>query len=316
MLLNCLEHISRRELKGAEVIVVEAADLPEPAEADAVKYLKIPSGEAGFSRQRNLGIKNASGEYIIFIDDDIEITDGWFDALTRYTLVPDGSAGAIGATFPHVNGASLISFSEGVMGHPGGGFRLHALSDNKDLVLSQISTCNTILKKSIVEAAGGFDERTIFGSEDTDLSMRITEKLGGGKFRYLPGALVWHYSKTRYSDMCAWYFRRGRADADLLRHHSVHLSYFISTAVSIKIVFVAAGSYIFGLWFAPVSFFLWYFVQLFRTGFMFNYFYLYDFTRTKRMAALFCFPLIKLSADLMFDLGRAKGLCGGIRGEG
>ena len=57
----------------------------------------------------------------------------------------------MGSVFPKRENANIVSFSIGVIGHPGGGFRLHNYSKTCDINLSQVATCNTILKKAIIE---------------------------------------------------------------------------------------------------------------------------------------------------------------------
>ena len=83
-LIRLLELINKN-LKGYsdyEVIVVEATD-DLTTFKDNILHIKIPLKDAGFSYQRNIGVERASGEFIIFIDDDIEITSEWFNEITK-----------------------------------------------------------------------------------------------------------------------------------------------------------------------------------------------------------------------------------------
>ncbi len=306
-LTNGLESLLKSVPKNLEIIIVEASDILEELSVDGnIKHIRIPKMEAGFSAQRNLGVKNATGEYIIFIDDDEEITNDWFENLTRVIKENKEIAGAMGTTFPIPKNANIISFSEGVMGHPGGGFRFHNFSKGKVISISQVTGCNMILKKSVIEEAGYFDFRNFHGGEDTDLGIRITKKFGVNQFRYIPNALLWHYSKTNFFDMCRWYLRRGIADAELFLKHTVHIKYLISTSVILKILPVMVLSFIFNWMILPGAFFIWYFLQISRTRFMFSYFYPYNFSSTKKIITFLLFPFIKLTADIMFDFGRIK----------
>jgi GT2 family glycosyltransferase len=300
--LSILTTVLKSNLSNAQIIVVEATELA-PIRDEAIRYIRIPLKEAGFSHQRNIGQESCRSEHIIFIDDDVEITRSWFSELTRSMQEDKDALGIMGAVFPSSPG--IIGYCEGLLGHPGGGLRLHYFSKNKIIPLSEFSTCNTIIKKYVLDAVGGFDTRLKYGGEDTDLSIRIMEKFGKNRFRYDPNALVYHKPRNSIRKIMPWYIRRGKADAELFLSHSSHIKYLFSSSILLKIFpLVFAGWLLKSFLILIVAFFAWYALQLARYKFMFNYFYIYHFSKTKKVMTLFLFPLIKLLADLMFDLGR------------
>jgi glycosyltransferase involved in cell wall biosynthesis len=67
-----------------EVVVVEEAD--KPAEVKGVKYIFIPRMNKGFGYARNIGIKNAKGEIIVFTDDDCIVEGNWQSHLRMIKL--------------------------------------------------------------------------------------------------------------------------------------------------------------------------------------------------------------------------------------
>lgn len=285
-----------------EIVVVEAIN-QDDLECEVIKYIKIPVEEAGFGHQRNIGVENAAGELILFVDDDVIITEGWYSKLLSSLSEEKNALAVMGSVFP-LN-PSLVGFCEGVLGHPGGGFRLHDHSKNKIMALSQVATLNTVFKRSALEDAGSFDKNLKYGSEDTDLSIRITKKFGKNLFRYAPEALVYHKPRNRIDKIIPWYIRRGKADADLFLKHSTHLNYLISSSILLKIIpFLLLGLIFKNLFIIIGVFLLWYLFQLRRHRFMFSYFKIYNFTKTKEVLTFLAFPLIKFLADLMFDLGR------------
>lgn len=296
--------LSLKELKSYdeyEIIVVEATDDAGDLEEDIV-YIKIPLKDAGFSYQRNIGVERAQGEFIIFIDDDIEITKNWFEALTK--PLPQDKFGAMGAVFPQKDGANIVSFSIGVLGHPGGGFRLHSYSKGKEIVLSQVATCNTILRKRIIEEVGMFNLKNRFGSEDSDLSLRVIRSYGKDRFLYRPDALVYHETHRNIIKAVKWYIRRGRADIDLLFIDMIHLSYVFETSLLIKFLILSIVGFIFGFKVFLVGVVLWYLYQIYKYRFMVNYFCFYNFSLPYKALIVVLFPLLKFIFDLSFDLGR------------
>jgi len=292
---------------GFEIVVVEATD-EDDLVCPAAKYIRIPAEKSGFGCQRNLGAKNASAEFILFVDDDVVLAPGWYSRLVSTAEAEGDSLGVMGAVFPLE--PSLVGFCEGVLGHPGGGFRLHHAAQGRICPLSQVATLNTIMKKSVIEEVGGFDEQLKYGSEDSDISIRITLKYGPNKFRYDPGALVYHKPRNRIDKIIPWYIRRGKADADLVLKHPSHRRYFFSSSILLKIIPVALLSWILQTaWIMAGAFILWSSLQLIRNRFMRDYFKTAHFGRAKRALCLILFPGIKLTADLMFDVGRILRLC-------
>ncbi len=285
-----------------EIVVVEATN-QEDLDCRAINYIKIPVEEAGFGHQRNIGVKNSKGELILFLDDDIVLSEGWYGKLLSSLSQEKNALAVMGSVFPLK--PSLVGFCEGVLGHPGGGFRLHYQSKNKTMTLDQVATLNTVFKRSALEAAGLFDKNLRYGAEDTELSIRITKKFGKKKFRYAPGALVYHKPRNRIGRIIPWYIRRGKADADLFLKHSTHLNYLISSSILLKIIPFLLLVLIFKIFFLIIAgFLLWYLFQLRRHRFMSSYFKIYNFSRSQQLLTFLAFPLIKFLADLMFDLGR------------
>jgi GT2 family glycosyltransferase len=306
ILRNCLDKLFEFKVdKKADIVVVDASKNNFSYERiNQIRYIKIDPKNKGFSNQRNIGIKNAYTPYIIFIDDDVEITKDWFDKFTsEFEKYEDKIFGAMGAVFPKKS--NLISFICGVLGHPGGGFRFHNFSKGNNIFLSQVATCNTILNKKIVEDIGMFDPQNKFGSEDSELCLRIIKRYGNNKFLYIPSVIVWHYSPESFLRFIKWYIRRGISDIDLYLKHSIHLNYVIKTSIVLKFLILLIFSLIdIKIFFAGI--FVYYFYQLFKHRFMFDYFKYYSFNFTERIYIFLVFPFLKLVADLMFDFGRIK----------
>lgn len=286
-----------------EKVVVEAIDSSDVLDFE-IKHIRVELSNAGFSTQRNIGVINSSGEYIIFIDDDIEITQDWFDNLTKeFEKVKEKYIGAMGVVFPKRENANFISFCIGVLGHPGGGFRLHYYSQGKILELSQVATCNTILKKDALLDIGMFNTENKYGSEDSDLCLRVINKYGSNKFIYIPTALVWHDTHRNLFKMIKWYVRRGKADIDLFLVSKLHYKYVLQTSLLLKFFMF----YILGFFNRFVFLSLcgiWFLFQLWKYRFMWRYFKIYNFSFLYQIFTFILFPIVKFIADFSFDFGR------------
>ncbi len=302
-LLNCLSSLLPETAGRAEVVVAEVCADASPLPGSGVKHLRLSPEEAGFSPQRNAGVKAAAGEFVVFIDDDIEVPAGWFAALTAGPRSEPGVTGWMGPVFPKPAGP--VSFLTGVLGHPGGGFRLHHYAAGQVVPLPQIATCNTVLRRSAILEAGGFDPAFRFGSEDSELSIRLGAGAAAPVFRYLPGALAWHLSKDSLPAALKWYVRRGIADADLFMVHRSHRAYALRSSLALKIAPVLLASPFFPS-LLPAALAAWYLVQLWRMRFMFAYFTHYGFSAARRLAVFCLAPAFRFAADLAMDWGRAK----------
>lgn len=91
---TCLQSLTRQTLQKDcwEVIIIKNGplkgsmpldDLPTLFPTQSLRILNIP--QAGVSNARNIGIENALGDYICFIDDDDWVSDDYLEKLSRNT---------------------------------------------------------------------------------------------------------------------------------------------------------------------------------------------------------------------------------------
>ena len=85
-----LESLTRQELFDFEVIIVEdGSSISSQEVADSylgslpiLRYIAVPNG--GPSRARNIGAREARGEYIIILDSDVVVPAGYLSAVDDY----------------------------------------------------------------------------------------------------------------------------------------------------------------------------------------------------------------------------------------
>lgn len=144
-------------------------DLTEIEPALAVTVFE--QDEPGQCTARNRAIRAATGELLLFIDDDDEIgPDLIADHLRRLVDGIDASSGGV---------------DDATAGPPPPGFRHRRASDN-------FPTNNTMLRRAALERSGLFDPVFDRGSRaDHDLGMRL--HLSGAMLIYDPDVLVFHH---------------------------------------------------------------------------------------------------------------------------
>lgn len=160
-----------------------------------------------FPAINNFGAKHASGEYLLFLNNDTEImNEDSIEELLGYCMRRD--VGAVGARLYYEDGtiqhAGVIVGLGGVAGHAFPAYPHDAVGYFGRIVMAQdysaVTAACIMVKKSVFEETGGFDEGFAVAFNDIDLCLKIREK--GWLIVYNPYAELSHYeSKSRgYED--------------------------------------------------------------------------------------------------------------------
>jgi O-antigen biosynthesis protein len=202
--LACLRSIAHAETRASyEVVVVD--DDPGRDIADAlagVEHLRVVRHERnqGFVEACNRGAREARGEELVFLNNDVLVGDGWLDRLLA-TREEFPEAGAVGAKLVFPNGllqeAGGIVRSDGSPGNYGLGGDAGAPAHDTARPVDYVSAAALLIARPLFTELGGFDAafRPAF-FEDTDLAFRIRER--GLAVIYQPGAVVVHFGGASY----------------------------------------------------------------------------------------------------------------------
>lgn len=129
--------------------------------------------EPNRARARNAGVAAASGEVILFVDDDVVVPPFFVAAHLRVHETE---------RFPHVAAGPIINV-------PSAGVRPVPTFRNASNAF--FCTCNVSLPKSTFLAVGGFDEAfDKYGWEDTELGVRL--RAYDVKRRFIWNGYLWH----------------------------------------------------------------------------------------------------------------------------
>jgi len=190
-----------------QVVVLEETDDPRQP-ASWVDYHTIPVRNLGFGFARNAALRFARHPLVIFTDDDCTVAPDWIRELTGPLLESPDIAAVGGAVLVPACGA--VGQCENILGFPGGGMRYVHTASGQTVRRSTFSTCNCAVRRSAIDAAGGFDESMIYGGEDERISRAIGR---GGTIVYRPGAVVYHRPRDSLRSVFGWFVRRGYAQA-------------------------------------------------------------------------------------------------------
>ncbi len=163
----------------------------------AGRFRYISELKQGLSNARNAGIRQARGEVLAFVDDDVTVEPRWLHDLTANLF--DGQwAGAGGRILPPA-GFSPPPWLE-LRGPWGQGGALCAQFDlgdaPRELNEEPPYGTNMAFRKETFEKYGGFrvdmgrSGNSLIGNEDTEFGRRLMS--AGERLRYEPSAIVYH----------------------------------------------------------------------------------------------------------------------------
>jgi GT2 family glycosyltransferase len=207
---RCLKSIfEKTSYPNFEVLLMDNETTDQSALALMKEYpvRQIPfPNPFNFSRANNLGSAAATGELLLFLNNDTEIiAEDWLQHLAYYTQQADvGAAGAVLAyedrTVQHAGVAlgmrgtadhTMRRFPLGADGYAG------SLSCAREV--SVVTGACLMIRKSVYEEIGGFNEHYFTAYQDVDVCLRLRRR--GLRIICTPRALLHHHefiSRTSY----------------------------------------------------------------------------------------------------------------------
>lgn len=212
------------------------------------------------SVKRSLSIRDARGDFLIFIDDDAYPEKNMLDLLDRD--FQDEKIAAIGGPAITPESDSFLQKVSGAvyLSSFGGNFPERYYSIGKKRLVSDWPSVNLSVRKNIFQKIGGFD-CDFWPGEDTKLCLDIIDKLQEkNKILYDPEVIVWHHRREglfRHLKQIAGYGLHRGFFARKFPKTSFRFCYFVPGAFFIYIL----------LGWIPALFFPWY-LKLYLAGWL------------------------------------------------
>lgn len=249
-----LQSMTRQTLTDFEVIVVEDGSVRDcknvcdsyAGRLDLHYHMKENSGPG---QSRNYGAERARGEYLIILDSDVVLPDGYLQSVDdELKARPADAFGGPDCAHPSFTPTQkAISYSMTSFFTTGG-----IRGGKKKMDKFYPRSFNMGIRRDVYMALGGFS-RMRFG-EDIDFSIRIFK--AGHACRLFPGAWVWHKRRTDFRKFFRQVYNSGIARINLYKKYPeslkiVHLmpaAFTAGTAVLVVLAAVMCQP----LWLAPI----------------------------------------------------------------
>lgn len=196
-LKTCLDALSRQTFHSYETIVVDNGSNDGSCKVvensyPSVKLLRLPNNY-GFSRAVNEGIKRASGEYVVLLNNDTEVTEEWLSNLIG-CIERNRNLFSCSSKMIRYHDREIIDDAGDeytILGWAykrGDGEQASKYSLNNEVFSSCAGAA--IYRKEIFNEIGYFDERFFAYLEDVDICYRA--KAYGYENMYCSNAIVYH----------------------------------------------------------------------------------------------------------------------------
>ena len=228
ILSTCLQSLHLEKRNHMEVIVVDNGSAPEnqaAVEANIlglkVSYLYRPM-EFNFSRMCNLGAESATGRYLLFLNDDMEMCDNdWAEVMRKKASKEYVGAVGLKLYYPdsvRIQHAGIVNLPVGPV------HKLQFMEDDRDYYFGRnagalncvaVTGACLMIEKAKFNEVGGFKESLRVAYNDVELGFALVER--GYQNVVVNERYGWHHeSLSRGNDETKEKLRRLERERELL----------------------------------------------------------------------------------------------------
>jgi cellulose synthase/poly-beta-1,6-N-acetylglucosamine synthase-like glycosyltransferase len=230
-----IHHIQNLEFQDWEAIVI-SDQIEENPWIDDSRIKMFSSGAVGPAKKRDLGVRESSGDVIVFLDDDsypsqnlLSVLKKGFENLEVAAIGGPGITPESNTNLQKISGAVFLSKFTG--GNPERYIPVGLICEVDDW-----PTVNFAIRRSVFLSVGGFNSK-YWPGEDTEFCLKLKEQ--NYKIFYFPTAVVWHHRREGLARHLRQIGNYGLHRGYFARHlpgNSLKIRYFLPSIVSLLFI--------------------------------------------------------------------------------
>jgi len=196
---------------------------------EQVKIVKLKDNN--YCKALNEGIKNSSGKFVAFLNNDTKVESRWLVELVA-VISADEKIGAVGSKIlffnKRINSTGILEFPNFYINHKGFNEKDDGQYDKTQRV-DCLSGASILFRRECLDDVGFFDEDFVFYYDEVDYARRCRDKWD---LIFVPESVVYHeYAGTIGADskMFKYYVERNRL-LFVAKHHPEKLAAAISSS--------------------------------------------------------------------------------------
>lgn len=254
-LAQCLDSLNRAlEGMDGEVIVVD-----NHSSDDTVPYIRkhypwvrliANNHNLGFARANNIALNLAQGEYILFVNPDVVVSENALKDCVCYLSEHD-DAGALGVCMLNRDGSRALESRRGVPTPMTAFYKMSGLCGlypksrhfgryymgwlpwNFPVEIEIVSGAFTMMRTAVMRQMAGYDEEYFMYGEDIDLSYRLLK--AGYKNYYLPIQILHYKGESTHKSSFRYVHVFYEAMLIFLQKHFGQLSALLTIPIKVAI---------------------------------------------------------------------------------
>lgn len=218
--IKCLTALNQTSfLHNIEIIIIDNNSDAQTKQilstlGDFAKVIVNEKNES-YSHANNQGAAIAKGNYLVFMNNDVQSIPGWMEAIED-TFEKDETIGIQGAKLLYptekIQHAGIVWGPVSELNNMNLHYHIHLLEDGEDPKVNtskefqMVTGALLAIRRELFHEVGGFDEKYYFGHEDLDLCMKVRK--AGYKVWYNHQASAYHYESMTKKDVGMEKFER------------------------------------------------------------------------------------------------------------
>lgn len=240
-LKGCIENCLKLDYDNYEILIL-------PDHESRLKYPKTkvyPTSAVPPSKKRDIAMEIAKGEILAFIDDDAFPRKDWLKKAVKF--FKDKDVGAVCGPQLTPPSDNILQKASGYVlsSFLGGGNLSFRYTPKKQREIDDATTCNFLVRKSLMKKIGGFETR-YWPGEDTKFCLDLTKKFNK-KIIYSPDVVVYHHRRPLF-----------KKHLTQIWNYGVHRGFFVRKfpETSFRLGYFLPSLFVIGLFFGWTSIFI------------------------------------------------------------